>query len=105
MPPKSKKQRRLMGTALSIKRGETPASYSPEAARLARTMTEEQLEEYAGVPEKKLPTRVKPNRPRQPKRRRVGLAETARRQQRRMRNPQPVPRTARNRLSRLSVKK
>lgn len=53
MPAVSKEQRRLFGIALSIKRGETPKSYSKEAAKLARTMSEKKLEEYARKPVKK----------------------------------------------------
>lgn len=47
MPSTSEKQRRLMGIALAIKRGKTPKSYSPSAAKLAKTMTVDQLREYA----------------------------------------------------------
>lgn len=46
MPSVSENQRKLMCIALSIKKGETPASYSKEAARLASEMSEEQLAEY-----------------------------------------------------------
>jgi len=42
----SESQRKLMCIALSMKRGETPKSYSKEAARLAESMTEEQLKDY-----------------------------------------------------------
>jgi len=52
MPAESEEQRRLMAIALQIKRGELPASYSPEAAKLARTMTERQLRDYAKKPVK-----------------------------------------------------
>jgi hypothetical protein len=37
-----------MGVALSIKRGHTPASYSPEAAKIAGEMPEAELEKFAG---------------------------------------------------------
>lgn len=53
MPATSEAQRRLMCIALSIKRGETPASYSKEAARLAETMSESDLEDYCGSKVKK----------------------------------------------------
>jgi len=53
MPSKSEKQRRLFGTALAIKRGETPASYSPEAARIARTMSEKEIREFAKRPRRR----------------------------------------------------
>lgn len=46
MPAVSESQRKLMCIALSMKRGETPYDYSKEAARLARTMSEDQLEEF-----------------------------------------------------------
>ena len=52
MPAVSERRRRIMGIALAIKRGKTPRSYSPEAAELADSMTEEQLEEYARKPRK-----------------------------------------------------
>jgi rubrerythrin len=48
MPAVSVSQRRLMGVALSIKRGHTPASYSPEAAKIAGEMSEAELEKFAG---------------------------------------------------------
>ena len=53
MPATTEAQRKLMAIALQIKRGELPASYSPEAAKLARTMTERQLRDYAKKPVKK----------------------------------------------------
>ncbi len=46
MPATTERQRRLFCIALSIKRGETPATYSAEAAKLAETMSEEELETY-----------------------------------------------------------
>jgi len=53
MPAESEAQRKLMCIALSIKRGKTPASYSAEAAKLAKTMSESDLEEYChGAKEK-----------------------------------------------------
>ena len=47
MPAESEKQRKLAGIALAIKRGETPRSYSKEAAKMADSMSEEELEKYA----------------------------------------------------------
>ena len=47
MPAVTQEQQQLFGIALSMKRGETSYSYSPEAAKLARIMTEEQLRDYA----------------------------------------------------------
>ena len=46
MPAKSTKQKKLMCIALSMKSGQTPKSYSKQAARLADSMTEESLEDY-----------------------------------------------------------
>jgi hypothetical protein len=50
MPAKSIKQQRLFGIALSMKRGETPYSYSPKASKLAKSMTETKLKEFASTP-------------------------------------------------------
>ncbi len=50
MPSTSNSQRTLMCVALSIKRGETPTSYSKEAARLASQMSEAQLEDNCKSP-------------------------------------------------------
>ena len=47
MPAVSESQRKLAGIALSIKRGKTSRSYSKEAAKMADSMTEEQLGDYA----------------------------------------------------------
>lgn len=46
MPATSESQRKLFCIALSIKRGETPASYSKQAAKMASEMSEEQLADY-----------------------------------------------------------
>jgi len=53
MPSVSEKQRTLFCVALSIKRGETPASYSAQAAKLAEENSEETLKHYCGQPLKK----------------------------------------------------
>jgi len=53
MPATTENQRQLFCIALSIKRGETPASYSAEAAKMAETMSEEQLKDYCEKPIKK----------------------------------------------------
>ena len=50
MPAVSEAQRKLAGIALAIKRGETPRSYSKEAAEMADSMSEEELEKYAHKP-------------------------------------------------------
>ncbi len=46
MPAKSEKQRRLMGAALSYKRGENKTA-SEEVKKVASGMTEKELEAYA----------------------------------------------------------
>jgi hypothetical protein len=50
MPSKTPKQRRLMGAALSVKRGESKGF--PEAKKVAGSMTEKQLEDFARKPKK-----------------------------------------------------
>ncbi len=56
MPAYSEVQRKLAGIALSIKRGKTPRSYSKEAAAMADSMTEAELEKFAhSVVKKKKP--------------------------------------------------
>jgi len=52
MPATSKEQRTLFCIALSIKQGKTPASYSAQAAKMAKSMSEEQLKEYCERPVK-----------------------------------------------------
>jgi len=55
MPSVNESQRKLAGIALSIKRGQTPRSYSKEAAAMADSMSIKQLEEFAhSVKKKKL---------------------------------------------------
>lgn len=49
MPAKSEKQRKLMGAALSYKRGENKHP-SEEVKKVAKGMTEEQLEDFASKP-------------------------------------------------------
>lgn len=53
MPAVSERQRRLAGIALSMRRGKTPMSYSHEAAEMARSMSQKELEKYASKPIKK----------------------------------------------------
>jgi len=53
MPSKSTRQKRLMCIAQSIKQGKKPASYSPQAARIADQMTEAQLKEFCEAPVEK----------------------------------------------------
>ncbi len=47
MPAVSEKQRKAMAIALSIKQGKTPKSYSPKLSKLAKSMTEKQLSDFA----------------------------------------------------------
>lgn len=52
-----------MGIAHAIEEGDLPASYSPEAAKVTRTMKPGDLEDMASESEKGLPERKRP-RPR-----------------------------------------
>ena len=47
-PAVSRQQQKLFCIALSIKRGETPKSYSKEAAALAEQNDEQTLKDYCG---------------------------------------------------------
>ncbi len=53
MPATSEAQRKKMCIALSIKLKKTPASYSPECARMAREMSVKQLSDFCKSPVKK----------------------------------------------------
>ena len=53
MPATSKNQKTLACTALSIKRGKTPKSYSKQAAEMAESMNEAELVKYCESPIKK----------------------------------------------------
>lgn len=53
MPSVSSRQQKLFAIALAIKRKRLSPAYSKKAARLARTMTEEQLRDFARAPLKK----------------------------------------------------
>jgi hypothetical protein len=56
MPAKSQAQQQAMGAALAAKRGEIPVSKLFGAAKqMYESMTEAQLEEYAGTKRKGLP--------------------------------------------------
>ena len=48
MPSVSEQQRRLFAIAASIKKGKTKKSYSPQAARIARTLTASKIHEFTG---------------------------------------------------------
>ena len=52
MPATSKSQRTLFCIALAIKKGETPATYSKQAAKMAETMSLDKLAEYCKPPVK-----------------------------------------------------
>lgn len=51
--PVSENQQTLACIALAIKRGETPQSYSAEAAEMAESMSEEKLAEWCKGPAKR----------------------------------------------------
>jgi hypothetical protein len=51
MPSSTRKQQRTMGAALAVKRGESKGF--PLARKLAKGMSEKQLEDYARKPRKK----------------------------------------------------
>jgi hypothetical protein len=59
MPKKSKAQGRAAGIALAIKRGEMKGKPGSPPAEMAKSMSEEQLRDFAKGPEKGLPMRVK----------------------------------------------
>ena len=46
--PVSEKQKTLACIALSIKRGETPKSFSKQGAKMAESMSEDKLSEWCG---------------------------------------------------------
>jgi hypothetical protein len=59
MPAQSKAQQKAAGAALAAKRGEWPRSRLKGAARsMYDSMTEEQLEEYAGTERQGKPEKV-----------------------------------------------
>ena len=59
MPAKSKAQQKAAGAALSAKRGDTPKSKLKGASkRMAESMTEKQLEEFASTKRKGKPEHV-----------------------------------------------
>ena len=56
MPAKSKAQQRAAGAALSAKRGDTKVSELKGASKgMYKSMSEDQLEEFAATERKKLP--------------------------------------------------
>jgi hypothetical protein len=56
MPSKTSRQRRFMGMALAAKRGKRPAS--PRAAKVARSMSVDQLRDFARKPVRKMKRNV-----------------------------------------------
>ena len=63
MPAKSKAQQKAAGAALSAKRGERSKSSLKGASRqMVKSMSEEQLEEFASGPRKGQPERVRAKR-------------------------------------------
>lgn len=59
MPALSQQQQKIMGLALSYKRGNTPASEVSQAVKnLANSMSEKELEKYASTSHKGLPKKV-----------------------------------------------
>lgn len=59
MPALSQQQQKIMGLALAYKRGEVPASkVSEKVKQIAKSMSEKELEKYAGTKHKGLPKKV-----------------------------------------------
>lgn len=59
MPASSQQQQKIMGLALSYKRGNVPESeVSPTVKKIANGMSEKELEKYAGTSHKGLPKKV-----------------------------------------------
>jgi hypothetical protein len=59
MPAKSQQQQKLMGLALSVKKGDTPASKVSKAVKdMVKNMSKKELEKYAGTKHKGLPKKV-----------------------------------------------
>jgi len=50
MPSTSKKQKALFCLALGIKLGKVPVSKSPQAAKMAKEMTVDQLSDFCKAP-------------------------------------------------------
>ena len=59
MPATSQQQQKLFGLALSVKRGETPRSEASEdVLNIVDSMTEKEIEDFAGTSHKGLPKKV-----------------------------------------------
>jgi hypothetical protein len=59
MPAVSQQQQKLFGLALSVKRGETPRSEaSDDVLNIVDTMSEKDIEDFAGTEHKGLPSKV-----------------------------------------------
>lgn len=52
MPAKSEKQRKAMGAALAVKRGKGKAKKGSPSAKMAKSMSEKQLVDFAKKPKK-----------------------------------------------------
>jgi hypothetical protein len=58
----SKQQQKLMGLALSVKKGKTPKSdVSKKIQNVSKSMTKKQLEDFAKTPHKNLPKKIQNN--------------------------------------------
>lgn len=57
--PYTRDQLKLFGIALAMKRGETPYSYSEQAAKIARSTSEEELKRMIAEGEKPTRRRVR----------------------------------------------
>jgi len=63
MPALSQQQQKLMGLALAYKRGKVPSSKVSKSVKdLAKSMSEKELEKYAGTKHKGLPKKVGKNK-------------------------------------------
>jgi len=62
MPSVSKQQQKLMGLALSVKKGETPKSKVSKSVKdMAKKMSKSDLEDFASTKHKGLPDKVETN--------------------------------------------
>ena len=67
MPSKSKSQQRLMGLALAYKKGkkklkDLPPSLARKVKKMSKSMTEDQIEDFAKTKHEGLPEKVTENR-------------------------------------------
>jgi hypothetical protein len=59
MPALSKKQQMAAGMALAMKRGDMPVTSGTPAAQMAKSMSSDQVKEFASTPRKGLPNKKK----------------------------------------------